>query len=292
LRLALFLSAVAALCCFALMRKAEAKLGEALIRVGEQMLDLEGVHRQTPTRLFINGATIGIQTGTSTHSVSGLLERFAGHCKDNSSLALPTERLEDGILPKRSPSVPDSDGVLRIESEMRGLVLCLVGNGAGGLEGLTTAAEEFSKTGRFDAFGELRYLLAKPGVRGGTSYVMLWSQGPFDLGKMFPDAGDAPGRDPEGLPRLAELRRVMSVTADGAAQSFNLYTSPTQTVDELFTRYGAALESAGYRLASPESSATRDTRAARRLVARRDNSALSLDFSASAGDTHVAVIAL
>jgi hypothetical protein len=84
----------------------------------------------------------------------------------------------------------------------------------------------------------------------------------------------------------------MSVTADGAAQSFNLYTSPTQTVDELFTRYGAALESAGYRLASPESSATRDTRAARRLVARRDNSALSLDFSASAGDTHVAVIAL
>jgi hypothetical protein len=65
---------------------------------------------------------------------------------------------------------------------------------------LTSRLQDFAKTGDLSAVGELRYVLAHR-VDGKTAVLTMWTEGPTPLLKMFPTSGDAPGRDPQEVPR-------------------------------------------------------------------------------------------
>ena len=91
-------------------------------------------------------------------------------------------------------------GVVHREWSNRGYVACIERGGDGGLAGLATDLRDVAQTGDIAKLGTFRYVSVDRGPGATKTHVLRqWTEGEFNLSKLFPATGDVPGsRSPRG----------------------------------------------------------------------------------------------
>jgi hypothetical protein len=253
-------------------RAAHARMGELLLGVGDQLMQLPGARAPEQTRsLFLNGLELRLRSTTSDLPVAAVLDHFQGICRSRSGIQAPAAVLKD--LHARAGDSPATrawfDGVQRVESESQGALACLDTGGALSLDELAARFADFGKTGDVSAIGALRYVLARR-VAGKTAVLLLWTDGALRVASAFPAQGDAPGVDPADIPRPDGTRRLLSSWESGEPYSINVYASE-RTPQVLLDVYRTELEQAGFALHRPNAAAETTLlaeRGARTIVVR------------------------
>jgi hypothetical protein len=243
------------------LRSAHARLGEALLGFGDQLMKMQDLKANSaPRQLNINGLSMGVLTLSTALDVAGALDRFQNLCRQRGGLQVPS-----GLANKLGPGRTAFDATFRQEGSTEGVLACIDSGHPLSLDQLTERLAAMRDSGDLAALGELRYVFAR---RSGatTTLLVFWTDGSAPLLKMFPPKGDAPGRDPENVPRPKGSRRVLSATEHGLPYHLTLYSAVTQSPDALVSWYRHALEVAGWRVAPGGSASLRAQRGGRNVV--------------------------
>jgi hypothetical protein len=263
--------------------RARAQVGEVLLSLGAQMMQYDEARRQDePRALFLNGERLSFASGTTDHEVSRVLDYYEARCAERAGHFAEQFR---AVAASRGITDPEGDGdffdgVLRAEEDDRGVVACLdMGAEAVAPEGIAARWERFQRTNDLSDFGALRYVYARR-ADGRTHFVTFWTDGSFKLLDMFPTTGDAPGRDPEDVPRPPDGRRLFAAYEDGHPQSMTVYEGSARDAAGLRAYYRDAMDDAGWHLL--ELPTDRDPHAAENahtLVFERAERMVTLVFS-------------
>jgi len=255
LRVAALLSVLLAFVVARSVHAAERRAGEGLLGFGAALMKLGNFSADPERRLLtVNGVELELMTLSSPEDVAGALGRLRGLCQ-RGGVNIPDHL---AMLGARDGSL--AEGILQRTSEHEGVIACIDAGRRLGLEDLVEGLDRVRATGDLTALGALRFALAR---RSGnvTHVLVLWTRGSLELAKMFP-AGDAPGHDPQGLPRPAGTRRLISAAAHEAPYGVTVYESKLAVAGALLEAYRAELGRAGW--------ATQRGRAKDSLVALRD----------------------
>lgn len=285
------------------MRAARAQVNEGMQRLARQLMPYaEQGAMHTPKRVTLNGQTIQLATGTTPDSVSTVLDwyetqcaRRAGGLTREMARANPAfGSAEFNALWTRLGRRAGAFEVMRGGDAQGGYVACLDMGGddvRGGA--LSQRLRAFVDSGDLSRLGNMRYAYVQR-VSTGTRIVTVATDGRFDLLRMFPERGDAPGRDVDGLARFPAMRRVLSAQEEGVANTLGMYSvqAPLARVREWYRR---ELPSRGWRLADlprdrrlpPEIESHRATTA----IFERGQAQLYLVFDERGGTTSMMSIA-
>lgn len=221
------------------LRSAQAHLGEGLLGFGGELAGLVDARLHSkPRQLTVNGLELRLVTASTPLSVHDALERFAGVCRSRGGLSGPSRALH-------ALGVSALEGMLRQESEREGVIACLDTGHPLDLAELSARLLRLRDTGDLGELGALRYALAR---RDGnkTTLLSFWTEGQANLLKMFPKSGDAPGRDPEGIPRPAGSRRLLFAAEHGMPYAITAYAVQGQSVQGLAEWYRRTLVDGGW----------------------------------------------
>ncbi len=208
-------------------RSAQAKAGEALIDFGQELSSWVALRASDQTRVLnLNGVQFHLISANTSLELPETMQRLHGLCRAKSGIELPdailnrlgsnAQRIRLGLL----------DGVYDHETDNSGVIACLDTGGRLFLDDMTARLQRFTQTRDLASLGHLRYVLARR-TRAGTSVLVLWTEGKAPILDMFPSKGDAPGRDPEGLPRPEGLRRLLAARESGLPYAVTVYESST-----------------------------------------------------------------
>jgi hypothetical protein len=260
------------------LRSAHARLGEALLGFGAQLSKMQDLNANSaPRQLNINGLSMGVLTLSTKLGVGDALDRFQEQCRQHGGLQVP-----QAVANKLRSARNAFDGTIRQEGQNEGMLACVDSGHPLTLRELTERLAAFRDSGDLAALGELRYIFARrSGVT--TTLLVFWTEGSAPLLKIFPPSGNAPGRDPENVPRFAGSRRVLSATEHGAPYHLTLYKAEKQSPATLCSWYHGALTAGGW-LAAPGSSAAA-------IRAQRGGRNIVVACSAAKGGGAVATVA-
>jgi hypothetical protein len=248
-----------------LMHQARAQVGERLLGLGIEMLRYEGGRQEAPRTLELNGQPIRLATGHAPHGVTEVLDYYEQKCLERDGrFAEQIAELTDGDPAIVEPESRLMDATLREEDGTRGFVACLDSGSGEEMtpEDVVARLERFRQTLDLSEFGEMRYVVAEEKSDGTTFFVAFWVEGSFAIGEMFPEHGDAPGRDVRDVPRPEGSRRILSTWEEGHRESVTTYVGGSRKADRLTGWYRARMADAGWSLLEVDE-ATRE-----RLVAR------------------------
>lgn len=229
--------------------------GERMLnQMGEHMLRYaQALHQTSPEELSINGSHFFISTGSVAANVDEVLNTFHAKCNQKNG-QLHDQWAE--VAAQRGVEITSDnynslmDGVFRGSDGRRGVIACLeTGPARLSPDLLLERGRRALQTGDLSLLGGLRYVFITPGSGPNTSvFVALWSEGSVNIRSMFPKDGDAPGEDPEGIPRPSPSARVIATQPKGHAASLHVYSSSTLHKDELRAFYARELPKAGFTL--------------------------------------------
>jgi hypothetical protein len=255
-------------------RSAEARLSEVMLGFGDELVHWQGGRAQsTPRSLSINGLELKVVTLTTQLSVRETLDHFDSLCRRRGGVKLPASA---ALIPATTLG-----GVFRQDTERQGVLACLDTERPLELGELSARLARLGTQDDLKVLGELRYFLAR---RSGdrTTLLALWTEGAAPLRSLFPKTGDAPGRDPQGLPRFPGARRLLSAREHGQPYGLTLHETPKRAAD-VNAWYEQALRAAGWTIDSNGGS----------LTARRgDRTVLVRVRASSAGRTVVSLAEL
>lgn len=230
------------------LRNARAAWGERLQGFGDELARWESFRLASAARrLSLNGVELELVSASTTLSVSEALDRLEVVCRTRGGvvgkemahrlLATPVESGSDRLAPR-----------IRREEDSKGVLACLDTGRELSFSELSARLSTFAKTGDLNRVGALRYAVA---VRhqNRTSVLFIWSDGPMPLVGMFPKLGDAPGVDPEGVPRPGGTRRLLSGIEHGAPYSFSAYSVSERSPGQVLDWYRKSLVTAGFGVA-------------------------------------------
>jgi len=121
-----------------------------------------------------------------------------------------------------------------MDGDRRGLVACFADDDAeGGSSGAARRIGRFLSSGDLRALGKLRYVVAKKAKSGKTHVVTAWTDSSFDLTRLLPSEGDAPGSDADGMPRPVRARRLLTAGIEGVGHGVRIYESAATSKDVL-----------------------------------------------------------
>lgn len=282
LRVALLFTFLTTLAVFFWVKSAKAKVSEALAGFGRELAALQGTTlHSNPRLLTVNGVALHVVSASSTLEMSELMNRLEALCRANAGVNVPPGI--PGNLRALNDATPVG-GILRKESDNEGLIACLDPGQRLDLDELVVRLKRFSETGNLGDVGELRYARVERNAKGATVLV-LWTEGDVPLRGMFPQTGDAPGKDPKDVPRPEGSRRFLSGAEHGAPYSATFYEGGRLAEKELFDWYVTKLRDAGFRV-------TPDPKA-RALTAERDGRVVVIRTSRTArGKTMTSVAEL
>lgn len=258
---------------------ARAQVSENLWDLGSQMMRYaESRNQDAPRDLVINGQVIRVSSGTADRPAREVLDYFEQRCGEvDGGLTEQVDELRRryrGRIPEDRSSSP----VLREDDGRQGYVACMdFGQSIGVIE-LAQRLQRFGETGDVSHVGQMRFVFVESretpqGPR--THFVAMWTTGSFDLDRMFPETGDAPGADPEGFARPPRTRRVLSSFERGEPYSMTVYhTRDDQSALEM--HYRRELSQNGWSLLEPPREAPAD--APRTLVAERGDRMVTIVF--------------
>lgn len=272
--------------------RARAQVSEGLWDLGSQMMRFaEAREQDTPRDLLLNGQTLRFSSGTADQSARQVLDFFEGRCHEaDGGIEEQIRALRSGrpdLFTREEPSSP----VLREDSGGRGYVACIDFGQSLGVTELGERLSRFRETHDVGDIGDMRYVFVEQYDLEGhtrTHFVVMWTHGPFDLDRMFPEEGDVPGRDIEGVGRPEDARRVLSSWERGQPYTISVYQQRGDEAD-LESFYRRALADEGWTLLESD---RRTSSTPRMLVAERGDRMVSVLFSTDleAGIASAAVI--
>jgi hypothetical protein len=260
---------------YAQARESALGFGAELAQLGELDAGAE--------ELLINGQRFRHVVDVREGEPAQLLDRVQAECaRERGPFGAALAELADAAA--RSGAAPASalrQGVLRSESDGRGMIVCFAGAGGAGLAGLAERLRELVRSGRLGALGRVRYVYAEPIVPGQSRVSALWTDEALDPGALFPSAGDAPGSDSPWIPRPPASRRTLSAAADGTPFTLLGYASRLPA-PELERFYASRLAALGFQAAAASAEAF--------VYQRQDGAQLFLSLLAEDGVTQVTLI--
>jgi hypothetical protein len=236
-----------------------ARSGFARIRGSAMQLGDELIHLTESTgmagdfyRLRLNGELMNVATAKTSLSVSEVLARYKGACEVHADgikeeFAHLRESLKPGA-PLPAVGYPGL-GILREESEDRGMVLCFAQGGHTDHTAAFGRITDFADSGDLAKLGDLRYVVARQ-TPGGSHVVVAWTDGSFPISKMFPDEGDAPGADVPNVVRPDGTRRLFSAYAEGAPYGIRVYEAD-RPASLLLGQYDREMPTNGWQTITP-----------------------------------------
>jgi len=239
--------------------RVRAQLDHTFLGMGEDLLHQPRDDDASGTRtLQLNGQAFDITTGTSTEPLGAVLDRFEMRCQQNDGLR--EEDVAEFLAKQEEQLGIDLEGVeptIRDETERSGYVACVdVGTEDLDPSSWRDRLEAFSRALDVDKLGTFRYVYAERGDSS-TFYVAIESKGRFEIFELFPERGDAPGADPEGVPRPGGARRILHAFEEGQPYGMTVYEVPGGDPDALEAHYREVMPERGWRLLEPEGDAAR-----------------------------------
>ena len=248
-RLSVYFMFVAFLLALVAGRIAYANAKKAALETGNELIRLtDNAHMSGIYRLRMNGELVKITSAVSQMDHNAILDRFQKECEDHADgMEIEFGNLKGAVAPDAYPRNEGHSGVgvLRQSDDKGGMVACF----ATGKE--TSSAEvfgrvaDFAKTGDLGSIGSLRYIVAKKGESAPSHVVALWTEGSFNVNKMFPEQGDAPGNDAPGVLRPPSSKRLLTAYAEGAPYGVRVYDS-TLTKESILSEYDKVMPATGW----------------------------------------------
>ena len=212
----------------------------------------------TPETLSINGQTLLVSARSAELSVHDALARFEQHCVGEGDSSASGAMLPEALLaplphePLPKPEEQQVSGllahlsVLRREADDEGRLLCFArGRGRRDLGALMHDLRLVAERGDLSQLGKLRYVTARKLKSGKTQLVVVWAEGPLELGALLPRTGDAPGSDMHDVPRPAGTTRDLCALAVGHAYGLRLYRAKESSA-QLLAFYDSELPKRGW----------------------------------------------
>lgn len=253
--------------------RARAQLDEGLMDLGMRMMHYaDATDQNAPRDLVVNGQVMHISTGTAAHGATRVLDHFEARCADADGELM--EQLDQ--LQREHPGDHDVSAleapIIREQRGRRGYVACLdLGPTSVTVTELGDRLARYGQSGDVSDIGDARYVFVEE-LRDGdelrTHFVALWTSGSFNLRRMFPQDGDVPGEDPDGLARPPESRRVLAGFERGQPHTLTVYETRRDEAD-LGRFFRRSLPGSGWSLLS-DSGEHPELDAPRTLVAERD----------------------
>lgn len=276
--------------------RARAQVGETLLDLGANMMRYaEARNQDAPRDLMLNGERIRFSSGTAARTTADVLDFFETRCEQaDGGLSEQLEALRaSGAL--QSSSLGSSGNrtlALREDNGQRGYVACIDFKSSVGPSELVQRIQRFGETGDVSEIGEMRYVFAQQYEHEGelrAHFVALWTTDSFNVARMFPEDGDAPGHDIEGVSRPATARRVLTGFERGQSYVLNVYQT-REDEGALDRFYRDALTNEGFAVVEAVSPTSAD--APRTLIAERGERMVTIVFSTdlSTGWANAAII--
>lgn len=212
------------------VRAARAQVNEGLHHLARQLMPYaEQGTMESPRRVVINGESLYLSMGTTRDGVAAVLDYYEARCARRSGhLAESLRTLDHASFnqlwapgARRAASIE----TVRFGDDEGGYVACLdVGEARLTPQDVLHRAESFIASGDLSRYGDLRYAYVTRSTTGGTRILTVATQGPFNVLRLFPEQGDAPGADIPGLARYPQMRRVISAYEDGIPNKLGVYT--------------------------------------------------------------------
>jgi hypothetical protein len=212
------------------VRSARAQVNEGMRHLARQLMPYaeQGV-MEAPRRVVLNGESLYLSMGTTRDGVEAVLDYYEARCARTSGHLSDSLRALDHAAfnqlwapgARRAASIE----TVRIGDASGGYVACLdVGETRLTPQEILRRAESMIASGDLSRYGELRYAYVTRGSTGNTRILTVATQGQFNILRLFPDQGDAPGADIPGLARYPSMRRVISAYEDGVPNKLGVYT--------------------------------------------------------------------
>lgn len=222
-RLAFYCGCVTVIGAGLAVRSAYGDVKQSALELGHELGKLDDVGSERP--IVLNGQPIFVKSTVEDVPVEDVLDLMEAHCERNSTGV--RREIEDLARMAKTPMPKDMNGrpaagIMREESSGRGMVACLARDEDDGRTGWQSL-EKFVDSGDLSEVGNIRYVYAEETKSGRTHIIAVWTDGPFNLRKMFPEHGDAPGTDIANVPRPGGGRRILSAAVEGAPYGVRLY---------------------------------------------------------------------
>lgn len=253
-RLGAYCAAVSVVLGLVAARSVYGDVKTSALSVGHELGKLGDVGTGRPLR--INGEPIFVASAMEDAPLSAVLDRAEAGCKANAVRAGGEIDALPEALKQKIPPGTSASGVLREQREGRGVVACLVREDSQVSTGMKDTVARLSamlSTGDLSQVGHLRYVFAETTESGATHVVAAWTQGPFNVLAMLPEAGhDAPGGDPPELPRPPRATRMLSADVEGVPYGVHLYDTTASPAD-VVALYDAQMPGRGWEPSVPVS---------------------------------------
>ncbi len=248
------------------VRAAEARGAEAARDFGEELLAWPGAHFDGAARaLSLNGLVLHLATTSTPLPVAEALARFATVCSAHGGVDVQSVL---SASPGKRNGAPLGLGIYSTASASTGILGCIDSGRPLGARELAARLGLMLRSGDLSQLGNLRYVLARRSAQS-TSLLVIWTEGPAALFRSFPATGDAPGRDPIGIARPRNSRRILSAAERETPYAITVYSTTAQGVRDASNAYQQALESGGWTLkAVGTDGAVLAIRGARSIVVR------------------------
>jgi hypothetical protein len=252
LRLGAYVFGVSLVCAGLGARVVYADFKEGTLDVGRELSQLNDVLGSTKT-VYINGEAMNVSTAFTDQSPTEVLDRFERVCADHPSFV--AEAMSD--IPKTlaaaaEKAVPNKDlrlGIVRSEKNGDGALTCFTDDRPFSLRDFPERVRAFSKSHDLTEFGRFRYVYVSHTPQGNTHVTTIWTEGTFNLGRMFPPSGDAAGFDSAIVPRPENARRILSATSKEVPFGIHVYNAGNRKAD-VRRFYDTAMESRGWTIAA------------------------------------------
>lgn len=238
------------------LRFADAETGGVFSK--REAMNFPGSEPNRARRLHLNGAHVSFRTEVVSAPLGDVLSHYEGLCGSNGA----RHRGDAGHVACVGVSSARSLGEV-----VRSLVL-------------------FAKRGDFAELGGVRYAFARR-VDGGdqTFLLTVWTESGLRVSSLLaPERGDAEGRDPHGVPRPAESRRILSAFEEGAPSGVFVYRVDHQSAAEVAAFYRRVLPTAGWRTIERAASQTVIIDGAHLVSAEREGIVVTIITHADASD--------
>ena len=252
LRVMVFFTLVSAISFCALLKNARAAAEKRMQELGLNLLTQLGpLVLDEPAAMRINGQQMFIASTVTELGAQEVMARMEAYCHEHSGglkealLDLPS-RVEDRNL-KQALRNPEGWFTLRSDpsDDELGQIVCFARKDKTTFEGFLQRFSRLLDSGDISELGDMRYVVAR-GVRDKTTHVLAsWTQGKFNITKMFPETGDAPGADSPNVPRPPDSVRLLSAEVDGQPYSAHVYES-RRSPGEVLAFYDESMKIRGF----------------------------------------------
>jgi hypothetical protein len=240
-RLSTFCAAVGVAAGSLVTRSVYGSVTDSVAQLGQEWARRSGAVDRDTYRVRINGEALMISSRMTERSVHDVLEDAEGECRARSG------GVDQDVAKMALAKVASwMFGVVRHEGNDSGFVACIERDGQEGLASLVRRLHDAAQSGDIARLGTLRYTIADRAPGATKTHVLHeWTEGHFNVRRMFPPQGDVPGTDLPEVHRPAGARRVLDASMDGAGFGLRVYEAPG-TAASILEQYDRDLAASGW----------------------------------------------